>query len=234
MMEINHPLNIGTLAVWLSVSGFGAVGLLVPLPEPPPPRAVPASEIQISDEGFTLGGESSPTAETPSADPMPQPVPLPPEVPQLAEIEPLPELPGFPAEVPQTTAPKPAIAPAAGGGAPVARANKVGTRRSAPAAAQGGGGGSGSGSSGLSNSARVAAGRMPSPSYPPYSRRNQQQGTVIVEFTVDESGRVISAYAKKPSPWPLLNNEAVSTVRLWRFPPGGVMTLQRPIVFELR
>jgi outer membrane biosynthesis protein TonB len=44
----------------------------------------------------------------------------------------------------------------------------------------------------------------------------------------------ISAYAKSPSPWPLLNAEAVSTVRSWRFPPGGVMKLQRPIVFQLR
>ena len=86
----------------------------------------------------------------------------------------------------------------------------------------------------MSNNARIAAGRMPSPAYPPYSRRNLQQGTVVVEFTVDQNGKVISAYAKKPSPWPLLNQEAVSTVRLWRFPPGGVMTLQRPIVFQIR
>ena len=28
--------------------------------------------------------------------------------------------------------------------------------------------------------------------------------------------------------------EAVSTVRSWTFPPGAVMKLQRPIVFQLR
>ena len=86
----------------------------------------------------------------------------------------------------------------------------------------------------MSDAARLAAGRMPPPSYPPEARRKGQSGTVIVEFTVDASGRVISARAKSPSPWPLLNNEAVRTVRRWKFPPGGVMKLQRPIVFQLR
>jgi TonB family protein len=61
-----------------------------------------------------------------------------------------------------------------------------------------------------------------------------QTGTLVVEFTVDATGRVISAYAKSPSPWALLNQEAVRTVRGWKFPPGAVMTLQRPIVFQLR
>ena len=75
---------------------------------------------------------------------------------------------------------------------------------------------------------------MPAPSYPAESRRKGQEGTVTVEFTVDSSGRVISAVAKSPSPWPLLNAEAVATVRRWRFPPGAVMKLQRPIVFQLR
>lgn len=86
----------------------------------------------------------------------------------------------------------------------------------------------------MSDSARLAAGRMSAPSYPSEARRKGQTGTVVVEFTVDSKGRVISAYAKKPSPWPLLNNEAVRTVRRWKFPPGGVMKLQRPIVFQLR
>jgi TonB family protein len=61
-----------------------------------------------------------------------------------------------------------------------------------------------------------------------------QSGTVVVEFTIDGSGRVISAHAAKPSPWPLLDHEAVRTVRRWKFPPGNIMKLQRPIVFQLR
>ena len=86
----------------------------------------------------------------------------------------------------------------------------------------------------MSNSARLAAGRMPAPTYPAAARRGGQTGTVVVEFTVDTSGRVIAAHASKPSPWPLLNDEAVRTVRRWKFPPGEVMKLQRPIVFQLR
>ncbi|MEY4570486.1 MAG: hypothetical protein RLZZ398_1925, partial [Verrucomicrobiota bacterium] len=46
--------------------------------------------------------------------------------------------------------------------------------------------------------------------------------------------RVISAYPKSSSGWPLLDAEAVRTVRRWTFPAGGVMKLQRPIVFQLR
>jgi protein TonB len=86
----------------------------------------------------------------------------------------------------------------------------------------------------MSASARLAAGNMPPPSYPSEARRKGQTGTVVIEFTVDTSGRVISADAKSPSPWPQLNQEAVRTVRRWNFPPGGVMKLQRPIVFQLR
>jgi protein TonB len=75
---------------------------------------------------------------------------------------------------------------------------------------------------------------MPKPSYPAQAKRAGQAGTVVIEFTVDASGRVISAYAKSSSGWPLLDAEAVRTVRRWTFPGGGVMKLQRPIVFQLR
>lgn len=229
MIDFGHTLNICTLAAWLSVSGFGVVGLIIRIPDPLPPKVFQVSEVQISDEGFTLGSESTSPPEIPASEPAP--VPLPPELPQMAELEPLPDIPGFPESAPETAEPRPANAPSTGEASPRAQSTAGSQRggRSAPS----GGKRTGAGSSGMSAGNRIAAGRMPSPAYPPYSRRNNQQGTVIVEFTVDQSGRVISAYAKKPSPWPLLNAEAVSTVRLWRFPPGGVMTLQRPIVFQL-
>ena len=86
----------------------------------------------------------------------------------------------------------------------------------------------------MAESARLAAGRMPPPVYPSEARRKGQTGTVMVEFVVDSSGRVISAYAKSPTPWPLLNHEAVRAVRRWKFPAGSMMKLQRPIVFQLR
>lgn len=231
MIALGHPLNIGTLAIWLSVSGFGLVGWLVPSPEPPPRKVDRVPELIITNEGFTLGGDPAPEVANPSPLAEPVPVPLPPELPEIAEIEPLPPVPSLPAAAPAADPRPSAGSPAASGASRPSSSSGSGNRN---AGASGAGNRSGSGSSGLSNSARIAAGRMPSPTYPPYSRRNNQQGTVIVEFTVDRNGRVISAYAKKPSPWPLLNQEAVNTVRLWKFPPGGVMTLQRPIVFQLR
>lgn len=74
---------------------------------------------------------------------------------------------------------------------------------------------------------------MPKPRYPTVARSRGQTGTVVVEFVVGENGRVVSARAKNPSPWPLLNNAALDAVRGWRFPPGGVTTYTRPIVFNL-
>lgn len=223
MIDIRHPLNIGTLAVWMSVSGFGMVGLLVPMPEPPLRKVERVSEVVLTQEDFMVGENVALVAETFASEPVSVPVPQPPALPGMAEIEPLPPLPAMPASAPRAEFALPAGPPTAG----TASRSGAGTpRASGPT--------NGNGSSGMSNNARIAAGRMPSPTYPPFSRRNQQEGTVIVEFTVDQNGKVISAHAEKPSPWPLLNQEAVSTVRLWRFPPGGVMTLRRPIVFQLR
>ncbi|MEX1048394.1 MAG: energy transducer TonB [Akkermansiaceae bacterium] len=240
MNPILHALNIGTLANWLSLLAFGAVAVIVPGWQAGPP--VPKEEeIRMIADDFTLGdvissepaaageslanapSEASEASETPEI--TDEPLPEPPALPEIAEFSPLPEIPDLPTPKPVA---KPApVAPQA---APSARP-PVTTSRPA-----GGGqpGASGGASSGASNAARLAQGRMPQPNYPQYSRRNNQTGTVVVEFTVDESGRVISAHAKSPSPWPLLNNEAVRTVRSWRFPPGGVMKLQRPIIFQLR
>ena len=226
MINIRHPLNIGTLAVWMSISGFGMVGLLIPMPEPPLRKVERVSEVVLIHEDFEVGESSVPTTKTALSVPVSVPVPQPPALPDMAEIEPLPPLPAMPAPAPRAVVPLPAGAPTAGAASSTSRSSAESPRTS--------GATNGNGSSGMPNNARIAAGRMPSPAYPPYSRRNNQQGTVIVEFTVDRNGKFISAYAKKPSPWPLLNQEAVSTVRLWRFPPGGVMTLQRPIVFQLR
>ncbi|MEI8037882.1 MAG: energy transducer TonB, partial [Verrucomicrobiota bacterium] len=94
--------------------------------------------------------------------------------------------------------------------------------------------GGGGDSSAQAKAGRLAAGHMPPPVYPAEARRRGQTGTLLVEFTVDAAGRVIAASAVTPSPWPLLNQEAVSAVRRWTFPPGSVMKLQRPIVFQLR
>lgn len=241
MNSLLHALNIGTLANWLGMLVFGTVAVIVPAWEAGPP--VPKEEeIRMIDNDFTLGDvissepaaseESSATAPSDTPEISPEPLPEPPELPETAEFSPLPEIPDLPAFQP---AAKPAPARAAPSSRPAPTASRPAPSQPSRSNQPGGTGtASGGTGSGASNAARLAKGRMPQPSYPAAARRANQTGTVVVEFTVDESGRVISAFAKSPSPWPLLNNEAVRTVRGWRFPPGGIMKLQRPIVFQLR
>lgn len=244
MTAILHALNIGTLACWLSVVGFGAVAFVVPgargvvVPtsgekEPPPfPEDFTLGEVEDAAAESTEEASSAAPAET---------LPAPPELPEIAGFTPLPE-------IPEIAAPpaKPAPAMAAAVAPPSAKPSATQTRRTASSTAatgKPGGGGSGASSSstsssasgsGMSDTSRLAKGRMPKPSYPAQAKRSGQTGTVVVEFTVDANGRVISAFAKSSSGWPLLDSEAVRTVRRWTFPAGGVMKLQRPIVFQLR
>jgi protein TonB len=242
MQALLHSLNIGTLATWLSVAGFGTIGVIVHGRHPESVVSETA-ETLLLDADFILGDASPPapesaTVETPptettTASPA-ETLQDPPELPVLAETAPLPEIPELP-----EIAPKPAeinIAPTIQLTTRSTPTKPV--RATPPRTASGSQASSQTGSStrgtGMSSASRLAAGRMTPPSYPPEARRKGQSGTVVVEFTIDASGRVISAYAQSPSPWPLLNNEAVRTVRGWKFPSGGVMKLQRPIVFQLR
>lgn len=245
MNSLLHALNIGTLANWLSVAMFGTVAVVVPPWQPVPPAAR-EEEVVTVPEDFSVGemtpaepqasGESASAAPEEIAPAAPETLPVPPELPEIAEFSPLPEIPTLPAPAVRTQA---AETPVKHSVRPSALSQKTGKPTNAARASRGtgqpGSTGSATGAaSGSSDASRLAAGRMPAPSYPPAARRAGQTGTVIVEFTVDTTGRVISAHAKSSSPWPLLNDEAVRTVRRWKFPPGGVMKLQRPIVFQLR
>ncbi|MFZ9937014.1 MAG: TonB family protein [Luteolibacter sp.] len=245
MQSIIHTLNIGTLATWLSVAGFGTVGVVVPHHDRPQPAAPAIEETLIADADFSLGdmadasqpegtGDGGGAAAMPEAiETPPETLPNPPELPELAEFSPLPEIPDLPKPAPVTRSqesdtPGATASTRRSGGATTSRASSAstGSRSGASSASSSGGG--------MSASARLAAGRMPAPNYPATCRRKGQTGTVVVEFTIDRSGRVISAHAAEPSPWPLLDHEAVRTVRKWKFPPGDIMKLRRPIVFQLR
>ncbi len=81
--------------------------------------------------------------------------------------------------------------------------------------------------------ARLAAGTTPGPEYPPYSKRNGQTGTAVVQFTITASGRVTNASIYSSSGWNLLDRVALGTVESWNFPPGETMRLIRPIAFKL-
>lgn len=239
MQALLHSLNIGTLATWLSVAGFGTVGVVVH--ERHADYIVSeTAETLLPDADFILGDASLSALESDPVETLPpetnpaslaETLPTPPELPTLAETTPLPEIPELPAPAPTLT---PTIAETNSAfptqSAPRSTPSRT-VRATPPKATRLGK--TGGGTPGT-DASRLAAGRMPPPSYPSEARRKGQTGTVVVEFTVDASGRVISAYAKSPSPWQLLNNEAVNTVRRWKFPAGSIMKLQRPIVFQLR
>lgn len=77
-------------------------------------------------------------------------------------------------------------------------------------------------------------GRQPAPEYPSRARREGQEGTVGVRFTVAEDGRVLAAEPFAPSAWKLLNDAAVRVVReRWRFPSGKLRLYKVSIRFQL-
>ena len=77
-------------------------------------------------------------------------------------------------------------------------------------------------------------GKQPAPEYPRQAIREGQAGVVGVRLVVGNNGRVVSAEAVQPSPWPLLNDSAVNTVRhRWRFRPGTMRVYEVSIRFEL-
>lgn len=243
MQALIHTLNIGTLATWLSVAGLGTVAVVTPVAKQPAPEPVVVEESSLFDDDFIIGdvapaaaSESNSTSVA-TRDAIPaEMLPSPPELEPLAELTPLPEIPALPlanSAKPVESRTRSAEATRQASGRTDSAA--AGSATSSARRSSGGLAGAGTSSSGgMSESARLAAGRMPAPGYPAECRRKGQTGTVVVEFIVDANGRVISAYAKSESPWPLLNNEAVRTVRKWKFPPGGIMKVQRPIVFQLR
>ena len=56
------------------------------------------------------------------------------------------------------------------------------------------------------------------PEYPPVARENRDQGTVVVQVLVDETGKVIEARAVSGAS-PALRQAAESAARRWRFTP---------------
>jgi len=77
-------------------------------------------------------------------------------------------------------------------------------------------------------------GRQPAPEYPPTAISRRQQGTVGIRFIVSPDGRVREATVSTPSPWPVLDESALRTVRhRWHFPRGPVRVYDVAIRFAL-
>jgi protein TonB len=77
-------------------------------------------------------------------------------------------------------------------------------------------------------------GKQPAPEYPREAIRQGQEGKITVRFVVGETGKVTEAEVATRSPWPLLNEAALRTVRnRWRFRAGNTRAYEVQIRFEL-
>ncbi|NMM29017.1 MAG: energy transducer TonB [Glaciimonas sp.] len=79
----------------------------------------------------------------------------------------------------------------------------------------------------------------PAPSYPLFSRRNREQGTVLLNIKVSAQGQAEQVQVKRSSGFSRLDEAALEAVRQWRFVPaqrGSVAVAASvvvPIVFRL-
>jgi len=196
----NEPglLQVLTLVVWLTWAAIGVIGLLTshahprPAQEPnPPPLQAELVNVELTDE---------PPVEVAEAAPSPPDALEPP--PPEADVPPLPAV----------ALPSPAIAFAVAVEGPVrivgAREANLATLTTARPVVH-----------------QLAYGQddagQPRPDYPEEAQAAGQEGVVVIRFTVDANGRVVSAEVATPSPWPLLNQAALRTVRdQWHFPAG--------------
>lgn len=255
MNSLIYALNIGTLATWLTVSGASTVATVVLVEERLPERQTAAdgvSEIFITpqamgsappaglpsemeaavpeDESVASEDVAAELPETPALEPLPE----------LADPEPLPEVPDLPAApaVQPESRPKPA-ARSSSPPSKVVRSSASGQRGSSARSGESGqGSGRGNGSARGSGSSEVGSDRWlglrkASPVYPASAKRQGQQGRVVVQFTVDERGNVVDARVTGPSPYPLLNQEALRTIRRFKARPGVRATTSQPIIFQL-
>lgn len=248
MSSILYALNIGTLATWLTVAGASTVACVVHVVDRLPALndgAGEEAELFITPQAMG----SAPPAEAPeeAADDLaaeemvavPEALPeLPemPELPELAEMEPLPEVPDLPAPAVTrpATQPKPSARPPTGRPkeSSATTGRKPSSGESGRGTGQGNGTARGSGSSAVGSDRWVGL-RKVSPNYPSSARRQGQEGRVIVQFTVDERGYVVDAKVISGSPFSVLNEEALRTVRRFRAKPGVRATTSQPIIFQL-
>lgn len=85
------------------------------------------------------------------------------------------------------------------------------------------------------NPSSAGGGSYPDPHYPSIALRNHYQGTAVVEFVVDEAGRLVSVKLQKSSGFPVLDEEALETIKnRWRFAPGKPGYFYKPFTFQIQ
>lgn len=210
-----------TAALWMGCAAVGVIGVLVPYAQSQPlsksETVIQAERIHVELGSKDFVPSFEPIAKIENAAPPPTAVTLPiPSAPSLVAV----------------AAPNSAVAfelPVAG---PVTIVETKAAAYSAPAREA------------VVAEPQIAAipltfgigeGKQPAPDYPPRAIFERQEGVVLVEFTVGQDGRPISAEFASASPWPLLNESAIKTVRnKWRFAPGPIRRYEVPINFKLK
>jgi protein TonB len=69
------------------------------------------------------------------------------------------------------------------------------------------------------------------PVYPPIAQQARVEGTVILEATIDPSGRVIAARVLKSIP--LLNEAAIAAVKQWTYTPTLLNGIPVPVIMTV-
>jgi len=73
------------------------------------------------------------------------------------------------------------------------------------------------------------------PVYPASSQRAGQEGTVLLEITVDTNGRALSVQVARSSGFDALDAAAMQAVKQWRFNhPETIVKVHVPITFKLK
>lgn len=236
-----HALQITTLAVWLSGSVGSLVGYSVQQTwhlerVAKPKRLVVQTSIDLMESAEVTAEETLETDSTTEDAPSPsepvisEPIAPPPPMPAMVEMTSLPEIPDLPAPEIRKTAQR--VSPPRTPTNPPKQASSTPAKRNPGSASAKPSNQPPSAATSLSFGS--GAGRQPAPAYPLQARRSNQQGTVVVEFIVGADGKVLSAWVKTPSAYPLLNSAALSTIRSrWKFPTGAARRYKIPIVFRL-
>jgi protein TonB len=145
----------------------------------------------------------------------------PPPAPDLPELPPLPELPAFVEKV-TPSAPPPR--------------RDIKLKKSASQATPQSSNATSTGTLALQSlTFGQGEGRQPAPPYPSEALSRHQEGTVMIQFLVGTEGQVLNAEVWQSSPWALLNEAALRTVRgRWQFSKGPVRLYRVPIRFRIQ
>lgn len=209
-----------TFVLWFGCVTVGVLGLLLSYPRPRPPFLAPApvqaASVDVDIVHIPLAPPDTVRSLTALSTPAPAPTPtrVPDAMPLLAVAIPAPDV-AFPLPV---DGPTRVVAPAQ---AAYVRPPSFVPAPSAPSPVQ-------------PLTFGIGEGKQPAPVYPPAAIRLGQEGTVRVRFSVGEDGRVQAAEVVGPSPWPLLNDVTLRTVRQrWRFASNASRPYEVSIRFQL-